>query len=76
MSASEDTGPGSQPEGRSVGSGAYEAEIRRTTHGVAHIRGESLPDVAFGQAYAIAAVSLIFGVVPKSAGICQAVEPR
>ncbi len=33
----------------------YECEIRRTTHGVAHIRGRSLPDVIFGQAYAIAA---------------------
>lgn len=37
-----------------VGSRHYEAEIRRTTHGVAHIRGASLPDVVFGQAYAIA----------------------
>ena len=38
-----------------VGSSRYEAEIRRTTHGVAHIRGASMPDVVFGQAYAIAA---------------------
>lgn len=38
-----------------AGTAHYEAEIRRTTHGVAHIRGASLPDVVFGQAYAIAA---------------------
>lgn len=37
-----------------IGSERYEAEIRRTTHGVAHIRGASVPDVVFGQAYAIA----------------------
>lgn len=33
----------------------YSAEIRRTTHGVAHVRAESLPDVFFGQGYACAA---------------------
>ncbi len=38
----------------SVGSDEYEAEIRWTTHGVAHIRGSSLANVSFGQAYAIA----------------------
>lgn len=38
----------------SVGDQHYEAEIRRTTHGVAHIRGASLPDVIFGQGYACA----------------------
>ncbi|MBS1837179.1 MAG: penicillin acylase family protein, partial [Actinobacteria bacterium] len=37
-----------------IGSDRYEAEIRRTTHGVAHVRGATLPDVVFGQAYAIA----------------------
>lgn len=44
--------PAPPPTG--VGSDRYEAEIRRTTHGVAHIRGASLPDVVFGQAYAVA----------------------
>lgn len=44
----------SRGTGRAVGSTAYEAEIRWTTHGVAHIRGASFPDVAFGQAYALA----------------------
>ncbi|MCB1258082.1 MAG: penicillin acylase family protein, partial [Microthrixaceae bacterium] len=39
---------------QSVGSASYGAEIRWTTHGVAHIRGGSLANVAFGQAYAIA----------------------
>lgn len=38
-----------------AGDQRYEAEIRRTTHGVAHIRGASLPDVIFGQGYACAA---------------------
>ena len=38
-----------------VGTPHYEAEIRRTTHGVAHIRAASLPDVFFGQGYACAA---------------------
>lgn len=33
----------------------YSAEIRRTTHGVAHIRAETLGSVAFGQGYACAA---------------------
>jgi len=33
----------------------YEAEIRRTTHGVAHVRAEDLGSVAFGQGYACAA---------------------
>lgn len=33
----------------------YRAEIRRTTHGVAHVRAETLPDVFFGQGYACAA---------------------
>ena len=50
MSAPGQTGS----DGTAVGAGTYRAEIRWTTHGVAHIRGESLPDVAFGQAYAIA----------------------
>ena len=39
---------------RDVGNTRYEAEIRRTTHDVAHIRGATLADVVFGQAYAIA----------------------
>lgn len=39
----------------SVGTHRYEAEIRRTTHGVAHIRAASIPDVVFGQGYACAA---------------------
>lgn len=39
---------------KEIGSDRYEAEIRRTTHGVAHIRGATSPDVVFGQAYAIA----------------------
>jgi acyl-homoserine-lactone acylase len=30
----------------------YDVDIRRTTHGVAHIRGADLPSVAFGQGYA------------------------
>ncbi len=38
-----------------VGTHRYTAEIRRTTHGVAHIRGASIPDVVFGQGYACAA---------------------
>lgn len=32
----------------------YEAEIRRTTHGVAHIRADSWGDLGFGQGYACA----------------------
>ncbi|MEI2651468.1 MAG: penicillin acylase family protein [Microthrixaceae bacterium] len=38
-----------------VGTHRYTAEIRRTTHGVAHIRGASIPDVVFGQGYVCAA---------------------
>ena len=38
-----------------VGNSHHEAEIRRTTHGVAHIRAASIPDVVFGQGYACAA---------------------
>lgn len=38
----------------SVGTHHYEAEIRRTTNGVAHIRGATVPDVIFGQGYACA----------------------
>jgi len=38
-----------------VGTHRYEAEIRRTTHGVAHIRAATVPDVVFGQGYACAA---------------------
>ncbi|MFN8052957.1 MAG: penicillin acylase family protein [Acidimicrobiales bacterium] len=38
-----------------VGTDHHEAEIRRTTHGVAHVRGATLPDVIFGQGYACAA---------------------
>ena len=38
-----------------AGTTKYEAEIRRTTHGVAHIRAATIPDVMFGQGYACAA---------------------
>ncbi len=38
-----------------AGDARFEAEIRRTTHGVAHIRGATLGDVGFGQGYACAA---------------------
>ena len=36
------------------GEGNYEADIRWTTHGVAHIRGAGWGDIGFGQGYACA----------------------
>ncbi len=36
------------------GAGTYEADIRWTTHGVAHIRGGTWGDLGFGQGYACA----------------------
>ncbi len=39
---------------REIGTKRFHAEIRRTTHGVAHIRGSSIPDVVFGQGYSCA----------------------
>ena len=42
-----------KPSGDVVGTGdTYEATIRRTTDGVPHITGDTLPDAAFGQGYA------------------------
>ena len=32
----------------------YSVEIRRTSYGIPHIKGDSLPDVAFGAGYAVA----------------------
>ena len=44
---------GGDDSGATVGSGdRYEAQIRRTTDGVAHITGDSLVDVSYGQGYA------------------------
>ncbi|MGN6693045.1 MAG: penicillin acylase family protein, partial [Aquihabitans sp.] len=37
-----------------TGEGNYEADIRWTTHGVAHIRGGGWGDIGFGQGYACA----------------------
>ena len=37
-----------------IGNHRYEATIRRTTHGVAHILAATVPDVAFGHGYACA----------------------
>lgn len=44
---------GSGADATEVGSGdRYEATVRRTTDGVPHITGDTLPDAAFGQGYA------------------------
>ena len=46
-------GSGSPSKGDVIGSGDdYQATIRRTTDGVPHITGKTLPDAAFGQGYA------------------------
>ena len=48
----DDAGP-DEGEVTEVGTGdAYAATIRRTTDGVPHITGDTLPDAAFGQGYA------------------------
>jgi len=44
----------SDTSSRAAGDGAHEAEIRYTTHGVPHIRGNSWGDVGFGQGWACA----------------------
>jgi acyl-homoserine-lactone acylase len=50
---SDDAADGGRPDG-SRGDGRYEATIRRTTDGVAHIRADDLGSLGFGQGYASA----------------------